>query len=223
MDSHKQSSGVQGLIERLRQEGIADGQNRANELVKEAGERASRIVATAEQEAEAIRAKAKAEAEQYRKNAEDSMAIAARDTVLELKNSLTSRFSRRVTEMVGDTLKDEEFLRKVILEIASKVRAEINDDEQLELLLPADVVGLDELRRNPEKVKQGSLGEFVLSTAREMFRDGVTIKQGTHQQGIQINLVKQKLRIDINEQVVAEILMRHLLPRFRALLEGSIK
>lgn len=223
MDSHTQSSGVQGLIERLRREGIADGQKRADELLKEAGERASRIVAEAEREAAAMLAGAGSQADQYRKSAEDSMAIAARDTVLELKNSLVNQFSRRVTEMIGETMMDGEFLHKVILEIAGKIKTEFAGDEPLELLLPADIAGLDELRRNPEKVKQGALGEFVLATAGEMFREGVTIAQGSHKQGIRINLVERKLRIDINEEVVAGILMRHLLPRFRALLEGSIK
>lgn len=223
MDGHKLSSGVQELIDRLREEGVAEGRSQADKLVSDAREEAGRIVAKARQEADGFIEEARKQTEEYRKNAEEALEIAARDTVLELKSNLTSRFSRRVAEMVSDKMTDEELLQKVILEIAGKIREQINEDEQMEVLLPADIIGLDELRRHPEKVKEGSLGQFVLSVAEDMFRDGVTIKQGAQKKGIQIRLVDRKLQIDINETVISEILMKHLLPRFRALLEGSIQ
>ena len=223
MDEQKLSSGVQELIDRLRQDGIDQGQEEADRIVKEARNQAREIVDKARQEADEIKSQAKKEAEEFRKNAEEAMEIAARDTVLELKGNLTSRFSRRVSEMVGESMKDEELLQKVILEIAGKVRDRIDEDEKVKVLLPADIIGLEELRRNPEKVKEGSLGQFVLSASEDMFRDGVTIRQGTQKKGIRIELVDRKLQIDIDEKVVADILMQHLLPRFRALLEGSIQ
>lgn len=223
MAEQKLSSGVQELIDRLRQDGIAEGRDEADRIVREAENKARRTLEKAGKEADEIKSQAGKEAEAYRRNAEEAMEIAARDTVLELKSNLTSRFNRRVSEMIGDTMKDEEFLQKVILEIAGKVRDQIGDDEKVEVLLPADVVGLDELRRHPEKVREGSLGQFVLSAAKDMFRDGVTIKQGAQRKGIRIELVDRQLQIDIDEKAVAEIMMRHLLPRFRALLEGSIQ
>ena len=223
MDDQKLSSGVQQLIDRLREEGISEGRNQADKLLEDARNQARQIINRARDEAEGILVQAREEAEQYRNNAREAMEIAARDTVLELKSNLTSRFNRRVSEMVGITINDQEFLQKVILEIAGRVREQIEEGERVEILLPADIIGLEELRRHPEKVKEGSLGQFVLSGAGQMFREGVTIRGGTHKKGIQIRLVDQKLQIDISEQVIAEILMQHLVPRFRALLEGSIQ
>jgi len=223
MDGQKLSSGVQELIDRLREEGVAEGRNQAEKRIADAKKQARQIMEKAGRDADEILLQARQEAAKYRKNAQEAMEIAARDTVLVLKSALTSRFSRRVSEMVGATVSDEAFLRKVILEIAAKVRDQIKDDEKLEVLLPADIIGLEELRRHPEKAKEGSLGQFVLSAAEEMFRDGVTIQEGPQRKGIQIKLVDRKLVIDINEKVISEILMQHLLPRFRALLEGSIQ
>jgi V/A-type H+-transporting ATPase subunit E len=223
MDNHKLSSGVQELIDRLRDKGIAEGQKQADSIISEAREQAAQIIEKAKKEAGDIMSEAQREAEKYRKNAEEALEIAARDTVLDLKNNLTSRFSRRVSEMVGSTLDNEEFLQKVILEVAGKIRENIDDKEKLEILLPADVIGLEELRRNPEKVKKGSLGKFVLSAAEDMFREGVAIQQGGQKKGIRIVMVDSKLQIDINERIVTEIMLQHLLPRFRALLEGSIQ
>ncbi|PLX49817.1 MAG: hypothetical protein C0613_06490 [Desulfobulbaceae bacterium] len=223
MDQQKLSSGVQELIDRLREEGIGEGRSRAEEVLNEARQEADDIVAKARDEAARIIGKARSEAQRFQQNAEEALAMAGRDTVLELKAELTNRFSRRVAEMIGTSLNDETFLQRVILEIAGKVRHQVGDREKLEILLPEDVIGLDELRRHPEKVKEGSLGQFALSAAEEMFREGVTITAGPQKRGILIKLVDEELQIDINEKVVGEILLKHLLPRFRALLEGSIQ
>lgn len=223
MDQQKLSSGVQELIDRLREEGIGAGRSQAEELLSEARQEADAIVATARAEAARIIAKGRGEARRFQQQAEEALALAGRDTVLELKADLTSRFSRRLAEMIGTTLDDGAFLHKVVLEIAGTVRSQVGEGERLEILLPADIVGLDELRRHPEKVREGALGGFVLTAAEEMFRAGVTIHAGPQKRGIRIKLVDRDLQVDIDEKVIGEILLRHLLPRFRALLEGSIQ
>jgi V/A-type H+-transporting ATPase subunit E len=223
MNEKTLSSGVQQLIERLRQEGIAEGKTEAGELVEEAHQLAKKIIDEASNNARELVDNARKEAEHYKKAAREAVNLAARDTVLELKSTLTSQFSRRVSEMVTETLSDQEFLKKIILELAGKVRDKMDKAAKVEILLPHDVIGLDELRRHPEKVKEGSLGQFVLSTAGDLFRKGVHFGQGDHRWGIIIRLVDDDLRIELTEEIITQMLLEHLLPRFRALLEGSIQ
>lgn len=73
-------------------------------------------------------------------------------------------------------------------------------------------------------MEHGTLTHFVLATSREMLEDGVEITAGgNHEAGIRIRLVEQDVEIDLTEKAVAALLLRHLLPRFRALLEGIVR
>jgi len=217
------SSGVQGLIDRLRQDGIAEGKSAADKLVEDAERQAKTIIEEAQEHARETVDAAREEAERYRKNGREALSLAARDTVLELKSALTSQFSRRVSEMVTNTLADQDFLKKVILELAGKTRQRTDAAREIEILLPNDIVGLEELRRHPEKVKEGSLGQFVLGAAGDLFRKGVSFARGEHKFGIVIRLVDDDLRIELTEETITGLLLDHLLPRFRAMLEGSIQ
>lgn len=217
------SSGVQELIDRLRQEGIADGKNEARKLVEEAHRQAKEIIDEAGNRARELVDQAQHEANHFKKAAREAVKLAARDTILELKSTLTSQFSRRVSEMVTETLADPDFLKKVILELAGKVREKTEATKKVEIMLPADVIGLDELRRHPEKVKEGALGQFVLASSADIFRKGVSFVHGEHKWGIIIRLVEDDLRIELTEEIISDLLLEHLLPRFRALLEGSIQ
>ena len=223
MNEQTISSGVQDLIERLRQEGISEGKNEAKKLIDKAHHQAKEIVDAAENRAREAVEKAQQEADHYKKAAREALSLAARDTILDLKSSLTSQFSRRVSEMVTDTLIDKDFLQRVILELVGKVREKIDPAKKVEILLPRDIIGLEELRRHPEKVKEGSLGHFVLATSGELFRKGVSFGSGEQQWGLIIRLVEDDLRIELTEEMITAMLLEHLLPRFRALLEGSIQ
>ena len=217
------SSGVQELIERLRQEGIADGRNEARKLVDEAHVQAKKIIDDADSRAHELVTQAQREADHSKNAAREAVNLAARDTILELKSALTTQFSRRVSEMVTETLADPDFLKKVILELAGKVRDKIEEAKEVEIMLPPDIIGLDELRRHPEKVKEGALGQFVLATSADIFRTGVSFVRGEHKWGIIIRLVDDDLHIELTEEIISDLLLEHLLPRFRALLEGSIQ
>lgn len=224
MVENKLSSGVQELIDQLHQEGIAKGRNEAEELLGRARKQAKEIVEDAQREARHIVKKAKGEADQYRSSAEEAMKIAARDMVLDLKGRLTRQFTRRMSDFVEEALVEEDFIKKVILEIVHGSMKDRERQGNMEILLPEKVVGLSELRSRPEKVKEGSLGQFVLSIAKDMVEEGVKIDNHDRDgSSIFIHLVEDEVRIDITEEAISELLARHLLPRFRALLEGSIQ
>jgi V/A-type H+-transporting ATPase subunit E len=93
----------------------------------------------------------------------------------------------------------------------------------VELLLPAELVSLEDLRRKPEAATPGSLMQFVLSQGGGMLRDGMSFGVADDgEAGIRVRLVQDDLQIDLTEKAVSQLLLRHMLPRFRALLRGAV-
>ena len=92
-----ESAGVESLIGRLRDQGIAQGQSQAEALVTAAQQQAADIVAAAKREAETIVVKAKDEAGKLKAAGEDAIRLAMRDTLL----SLESDDHQRISEQAG--------------------------------------------------------------------------------------------------------------------------
>lgn len=220
------SSGVEALIERLRDEGVASGRRQADELIVEARHESEKILADAKREAEAILRQARGEAEMVRNAGEEALRTAMRDTVLKMKGHLSTRFSEEIRRLVAAEMAQEAFLERLILEVAGRARrdAGIERAERVEILLPEDVVGLEELRRHPEKLREGSLAHFVLTVASRLLRDGVELRSSDRLEGgIRIGLQEGEIQVDLTPDKVAEVLLEHLHPRFRAILEGTVK
>lgn len=91
------------------------------------------------------------------------------------------------------------------------------------IVLPERAVGLEELRQDPDALQKGPMAELVSATARELFSSGVTVETGGGGQGgMQVLLRDGEVNIDLGEQALSELLLAHLQPRFRAILEGLV-
>lgn len=220
------SSGVDALIARLRDEGVEAGRGEAERIVREAREQANRILEKAQKEARERLDAAHKEADAYRAAGEEALRTAMRDTVLDMKATLMERFSSDVRRLVSHHLQDPELIRQMILEVAGRARenAAIGESDRLDVLLPEEVVGLEELRQNPAEVGSGRLTGLVLGLTGDMLRGGVTFSSsGEGHAGIRIRAVDEDITFDLTEQAVADLLLQHLQPRFRAVFEGVVK
>lgn len=220
------SSGIEALISRLKDEGVGEGRAEAERLVADAQKRAHRITEKAEAEAKTTVETAKREADALRRAGEDALKVAARDTILDLKSQLEKRFSEQVAKSVAAAMRDESLLQKMILEVTGRARAESGADRaaKVEVVLPRTVVGLDELRRKPESLREGSLAHFAAAAAADMLREGVTFLRAEDEEGgIRLKLADRGVELDLSDRAVAEAILVHLQPRFRALLEGIVK
>ena len=93
----------------------------------------------------------------------------------------------------------------------------------MQLLLPAEIVSLEDLRRKPEEVKPGTLIHFVLSLGEGMLREGVSFGVADDvAAGVQVKLVGTDMHVDLSEAALSQFLLRHMVPRFRALLRGAV-
>ena len=225
-DDKKLSSGVDELIAKLRDEGVSAGRAEADSIVGDARAQAKKILDNANADARDRIEVARKESDAYRAAGEAALKTAMRDTVLDMKTALMERFSSDLKRLVSHQMQDPEVLKQMILEVAGCTRAdgEVSDADELEVILPEEVVGLEELRVNPEELRKGRLTKFVLGLTGEMLRDGVAFSGSQDiAAGIQIQLKDKDITLDLTEKAVAALLLQHLQPRFRAILEGIVK
>lgn len=218
------SSGVQALIDRLREQGVEPGRQEAKRIVSDAQQRAAEIMAQAAADAEQLRRQAQTDIAREREAATDALKMAARDMVLAVKEDMAVRFASEVRRLVRVELEDPDFLKRLILDIAGKATADLDQQTEMEVLLPTRVIGVDELRANPEEASHGRLSLYVLGLSQEVLRQGIALRpdpNGTA--GIRLQLTDDDVVIDLTDDTVATLLLRHLLPRFRALLEGIVR
>jgi V/A-type H+-transporting ATPase subunit E len=220
------SSGVDQLIERLREQAINAGQAKAEDIVADAQKRAVWLIDEAEQEAKNIVKKAQAEADAIRSAGTDALNLAARDTLLRLRDTLLGSFSQEVQRVVGEKMAEQDFMERLILALAGQVREKtgLDDQQNITLLLPETIIGVDELRKNPEELKQGVLSKVSGAIAGDLLRKGVAFEADENlDSGLMIRLDKNAMMIDFTDEAVAFLLLKHLQPRFRALLQGIVK
>jgi V/A-type H+-transporting ATPase subunit E len=224
-NDHATAAGIEALLDRLQAEGVRAGETAAAGIVAEAEARARDLRESAERDAAAMVDQARKEAANLERGGKEALRVAMRDAVLDLKQALANRFKGDITRLVTKHLQDEELLRRLILEVAGRTarEADLAAAGKVEVLLPADVVGLDELRRDPTELRDGKLGQFVLGSVGELLREGVTLgRTADAEAGIQVRLVDQDIVLDLSDKAVAQVILQHLQPRFRALLEGVI-
>lgn len=220
------SNGVEKLIERLREEAINAGQAKAEDIVLNAQKRAAWIVEEAEQEAQLLLEKARAEAEALKTSGVDALRLAGRDALLKLRDTLLGSFSQEVMRVVGKQMAKSEFIEQLILALAGRVREKTGLDQNSKIIfqLPEDIVGVEDLRRNPEELKQGALSHLTAAIASDLLRDGVSFEVSDQiKSGLVIKLEENNMVIDFTDEAVATLFLEHLQPRFRALLQGIVK
>ncbi|MDJ0659152.1 MAG: hypothetical protein QNJ42_06635 [Crocosphaera sp.] len=218
------ASGVEALIDRLRNEGVNSGRTQAEQIVKEAEERADSIIEQAQKQAEQIVQQAREESQNLERAAQQALEVAFRDTRLALKSQLTQRFTGEVQRLVGDETEKPELLQKLILEVVGSVKETVAEAKQVEVLLPRKVEGLEELSRNPEELEQGILTHFIRLITQDMLREGVSFGiSKDNKGGLKLRLIEQEVVLELTDAAISEVILEHLQPRFRALLEGIVK
>jgi V/A-type H+/Na+-transporting ATPase subunit E len=219
----KVAFGVEALIERLRNEGVGSGRAEAEKIVKDARAEAQTILSKAKEEADQIVSRARTEAANLEKAGRQALEVAARDTALDLKNRLSQRAAREVKHLVGEEVQREEILEKLILEVAGQAREKTIGAGAVEILLPEKVVGLDDIAKDPAHLQASPLGRFAGLVARNMLRQGVTLTGSPNvKAGIKVRLTDKGIDLDLSDKGIADLLLHHLQPRFRALLEGIV-
>lgn len=220
------SSGMQQLINQLRKEGVEKGDAEAAKIIANAEAKALKLFEKRQAEADAYFEKRQKEANKLKEKAEEELRTVFRDALLKMQEDLVDRFTKKIQRLVAKKTMDEDMLEQMILEAVGKQRkkAKLDKSKGIEVLLPEGIIGLDFLRENPERVKEGRLSQIVMAATGDLLRDGVTFSSTKDTTaGIKVFLKKEKVEIDMTEKALSDMLMEHLQPRFRAILEGVVK
>lgn len=218
------SSGVEALISRLREQGVEAGRAAKEEIVAAAERESERMIKDAREKAALIVEEARQEARRLQSSGEDALRVAMRDTVLRMRETLRKRFEAQVRVLVSEQVVDRDFLRQLIIEVARRARRDSGaaESEEAEVLLPPEAIGLEELQRSPEEL-QSRLSQFAKEIASATWREGISIATlDPAGRGIKLRLKDQELEVDLSDRAIADLLLEHLQPRFRAVMEGLV-
>ena len=224
MVSGATSQGVDSLITRLREDGVAAGRAEAERIKAEAEKEAAALVAAAKADAHKYLADARKSADRYRAAGEEALNTAMRDAVLTMKSGLISQFQADVKRMVSKTTTDPDMLRQMVLELVGRARDASDAGEDTDVILPAEVIRPEAIVENPELIQSGQITDFVLGLTEEMLEKGVTLYAADDfQGGIRARVRGRDVELDLSDEAIAALIMQHLQPRFRATMEGVIK
>jgi V/A-type H+-transporting ATPase subunit E len=224
--THVASSGVEELIKRLRDEAVNAGQEKAETIIVDAQKRVDWMLEEAKSEAQAILSQAHAEAETIKSAGNDALRLAGRDALIKLRDTLLGSFSKELKGVVGEQMAKEAFIEQLIMALAGRVREKTGMDQnsRITFQLPEDVIGVEALKKNPEELNQGILSRLTAAIAADLLREGVNFEiSDQFSAGIQVKLDDQDIVIDLTDEAVSALLLEHLQPRFRALLQGIVK
>lgn len=185
-------SGVQALIDRIRDQGIQSANREAARILAGAESKASQLVAEAQKQAEQLRAKATADIEAERAAAEEALKLSARDTVTRLKNLVSTAFETFVRRLVTTATQDRQLMKNLILVLAGHSAEEFIKDKQIQILLSEAIL------TGQSDPKLRDLGkQTILSLSSDMLREGVElIPSGSVKGGAKVRLVGEQLEID---------------------------
>ena len=228
--SQQISSGIDELVEKLKNDGIQAGQQKALDIIAEAEKRADQLEQQAREKADAMLKESHQRIEREEQAAKDALQLAFRDMVLGMKNAmlerLSSDFSREVKQQAAAVPILEKMILEAVRQISSEVRVpELNNTEagaEVEVLVPQQLMQLDDIRANPEKASEGPLADLSAHLTEQMFSQGVSFAAGEQDAGIQMKLTHNEMLVDVSDKAIADLLLKYLQPRFRAILEGVI-
>ena len=215
--------GVQELIRRLQEEGTEAGRQEAQRVLDEAHAEARRLVDEARQEAERVRAEAREAAEQERKAGREALQQVYRDTLLCVKESLDGEFRRHLSGLVAHELSEPETLRRMIIAVAGDAVPEQYRDQAMTVHLPKQALSLEELRQAPAH-GDDALAGLARDLAAGMLGEGVLLEEACGDCiGMRIRFEGEDVCVELTDEAIAEVLYRHLIPRFRAIVDGIIR
>ena len=220
LDKKQAASGVQALIDQIREKGVNEGKVKGSRIVNDAEQRAEWIIKQAKEEAEAIKQEAEQNARFVKNAGKEALGLALRDIKLKLKDELSIQFSEQLRKLVKKELQDPSTLKALLISAVSKAYI---PDEGVTIVLPDRVKGVNELREDPKSLEEGVLVEFVSDTAKKMLTKGVEIRlDNTLDNGLIFLLNDGDVSVDVTEKSLSAMLLQHLQPRFRAILEGVV-
>ena len=197
---------VQGLLDKIHNDGIAKAEQEKEAIIAAAKEEAARIVAEAKEQAENLKKSARTEAQAEQDKANAAIRQAARDAVIALKADLLAKLNAVVHSCIGDAMTPE-VMKQIILTMAQSYAKDANAGESLEVL-----ISKQEQEQTQAFLKEQLLKELKASPVIELTTD--------FNSGLQISFRDSDVYFDFSDDALAEVICRFVGPKLTAVIKG---
>jgi V/A-type H+-transporting ATPase subunit E len=222
MNDVKESSGVQQLIDKLKNKGVYEGQKLAEALINEAEAKAARILSTAQAEADKLFADTRHKLEIERTSFHEAIKTAFRDTQLALRAKIREAFAAHLKRLVSLEVADKDFIKQLVLAIGSLNRDEISKATNIEVLVPLKLFEKDETGMHLTHAGKIGMRHLVLGLSQDMLREGIELQSSTDVRGgIKVRLIGNDVELDLSDEAISDLLLKFLLPRYREIVSGQ--
>ncbi len=204
---------IQSFVTKLQQEGVEAGEKQADQLRRQAQKDADKIIADAEQQARKIVDEAKQEARQYVERSQTELNLAARDTVLKLRDSLNRALQSVVRAGTQETLDSVDFLGKVLHEVVtSYAHSDREGTDQIRISVKP------ELRDQLVDWALGEIGKERVEETRKHI--GIDLKGTLKQSGFEYTCAGATVEVTLDS--VVEMLCEMVSPKLRETLDHAV-
>jgi V/A-type H+-transporting ATPase subunit E len=197
---------VQGLLDKIHNDGIAKAQQEKEAIIEAARKEAAQIVAEAKAQAEILKKAAQTEAQTGQDKANAAIRQAARDAVIALKADLLAKLNAVVHSCIGDAMTPE-VMKQIILTMAQSYAKNANAGESLEVL-----ISKQEQEQTQAFLKEQLLKELKASPVIELTTD--------FNSGLQISFRDSDVYFDFSDDALAEVICRFVGPKLTAVIKG---
>lgn len=198
---------LQGLLDRIQNEGIAKAEAEKTKIVDDAKAEAAKIVAAAKAEAASIVKKANEEAEISVAKGNDAIKQAARDVLIALRADIEARLKVLVSESVGDAMTPETMSRIILEMVKAYSVRNPSGDATVELLLS-------------QKDADAMTALFKGSLLAQLKADPVIRISSDVSAGLQIGFKGTDVFLDFSDEALADVICAYVGPKLAAALKG---
>ena len=199
---------LNGIITKIKQEGVDEGQKQMEELIQNAKQKAEDLIKEGAKQKETILKNAEMEAEKMRKNAEESIRQASRDVLLGLRQSIISLFDKVMKKEVAASL-TKDVLQNMMLKLAENFN-KTEKGNQIEVLL------------NEEEKKE--LDNVLMDALKNEMKKGITLKAASNiEKGFRIGEKGGTSYYDFTDEAIVEAMKAYLNQKVANMLSIGVK
>ncbi len=197
---------LQGLLEKIHDEGIKKADAEKEQILAEAREQAKQLIIDAENRAAELIGSAEKDAAVSEKRAAATIKQAARDIVLALNAELLERLNAVVKSSIGETMTPD-FMGKIIMDMVGKFEPGIVETGIDLMVAAADLQKMEELLKASliNNLKQ----EPELFTGHDF------------SSGLKLGFKDSDIFFDVSDEVLAEMICSYVGPRLGAVLKEA--
>ncbi len=199
---------IQELTEKIFQEGVQKGEQKAEEILKAARGKADGQLAEARKQAEAVVAEARKQGEELKRNMEADIKLAGQQALSVVKQRIVEAITASVDEPIAQSLADPSLVAELIKQIAANWSGGSGESPSMEVLLP--------------KAQQDKLEGALKAQAGAMLGKGVSITfSPSVKAGMQVGRADGGYKVSLTDEDFQEFFKGFLRPRTRAFLFGE--